>query len=87
MEDYLHAIALIQMVLRLPYIGQFPQADCPCSHLFRTTGLGSNLSSLLMAQGCPMIPMRQEHWQLLFRYNDGLFLLCILPDGTEAQSI
>ncbi|NLC43773.1 MAG: vitamin B12-dependent ribonucleotide reductase [Clostridiales bacterium] len=55
-EDYLHSIALIQMVLEASiHWGQFPTKQIALrSHLFRTTGLGpANLSSLLMAAGLP----------------------------------
>lgn len=55
-EDYLHTIALIQMVLEASiHWGQFPTRQIALrSHLFRTTGLGpANLSSLLMAAGLP----------------------------------
>ncbi|NLA84757.1 MAG: vitamin B12-dependent ribonucleotide reductase [Clostridiales bacterium] len=55
-EDYLHAIGLIQMVLEASiHWGHFPTRQIALrSHLFRTTGLGpANLASVLMAAGLP----------------------------------
>ena len=55
-EDFLHTIGLIQMVLEASiHWGQFPTKQIALrSHLFRTTGLGpANLASLLMATGLP----------------------------------
>ncbi|HHT66134.1 MAG: vitamin B12-dependent ribonucleotide reductase [Caldicoprobacterales bacterium] len=55
-EDFIHTIGLIQMVLEASiHWGQFPTKQIALrSHLFRTTGLGpANLSSVLMAAGLP----------------------------------
>jgi ribonucleoside-diphosphate reductase alpha chain len=56
LEDYLHTIGLIQMVLEASiHWGHFPTKQIALrSHLFRTTGLGpANLASVLMAAGLP----------------------------------
>ncbi|NLJ40066.1 MAG: vitamin B12-dependent ribonucleotide reductase [Clostridiales bacterium] len=55
-EDFLHTIALVQMVLEASiHWGQFPTTHIARkTHLFRTTGLGpANLASLIMACGYP----------------------------------
>jgi len=55
-EDFMHTVALVQMVLEASiHWGQFPTKQIAMrSHLFRTTGLGpANLASLLMAAGYP----------------------------------
>ncbi|HZJ83465.1 MAG TPA: vitamin B12-dependent ribonucleotide reductase [Clostridia bacterium] len=53
-EDFLHTIGLIQMVLEASiHWGQFPTRQiAERSHYFRTTGLGpANLASIIMARG------------------------------------
>ncbi|NMA95036.1 MAG: vitamin B12-dependent ribonucleotide reductase [Clostridiales bacterium] len=55
-DDFLHTVALIQMVLEASiHWGQFPTVHIARkTHLFRTTGLGvANLASLIMAHGYP----------------------------------
>ena len=53
-DDFMHTIALVQMVLESSiHWGQFPTKQiAQRSHYFRTTGLGpANLASLIMARG------------------------------------
>lgn len=56
LEDFLHTVALVQMVLEASiHWGQFPTRHIARkTHFFRTTGLGpANLASLIMACGYP----------------------------------